>query len=603
MIKNVFYNIQQLLGSDFVLFYLGRDESLTREEKGLYEKKVIGVFYAQGEYLPLKDTKGLEGTGALVLEIPLGKNETGLQTALYAFERLVNNTNGEILYEGQGYNYVFKWQYPTPVGNVDNTYGGRRQLYQLNFSLIISSGLLTANEVSVRIDGENLEGVTTWNENSIIQTQEETNINRFGTRSEALTRTYVLKLQGLVKDISLWERLIQDAYDELDKEYYVEVVFGQDKSKSFLAVLSNITRTGQVGNYQVYELVFVQSATEIFNLIFDANGGEWEDIERYSITYNANGGSGTTTDPNSPYVAGATAVVISNNFTRENYYFTGWDIAQDGSGTNYYPNDEIIMNGNIVLYAQWAELVTIRVTYSGNGGSTSITDPNQYASGATVTVIFNPEPLKSGNKFIGWATSIATEPEYTEDGAKTFEITSAVTLYAVWRPINTITISFDSTKILATASEAVTSEIQIGIFYIKGGQEIGNPITILEDGTTGEFAETGVERLTTAISVPKYDDNYYYNPVISEAVFRTITYNANGGSGTMAPQSVLIGDSAVLRTNIFAKTDEDFIGWANTPSGSVAYDDGATISNITENITLYAIWGYQITFNGNGGQW
>ena len=603
MIKNVFYNIQQLLGSDFVLFYLGRDESLTREEKRLYEKKVIGVFYAQGEYLPLKDTKGLEGTGALVLEIPLGKNETVLQTALYAFERLVDNTNGEILHEGQGYNYVFKWQYPTRVGNVDNTYGGRRQLYQLNFNLIISSGLLTANEVSVRIDGENLEGVTTWNENSIIQTQEETNINRFGTRSEALTRTYVLKLQGLVKDISLWERLIQDAYDELDKEYYVEIVFGQDKSKSFLAVLSNITRTGQVGNYQVYELVFVQSATEIFNLVFDANGGEWEHIERYSITYNANGGSGTTTDPNSPYVAGATAVVISNNFTRENYYFTGWDIAQDGSGTNYYPNDEIIMNGNIVLYAQWAELGTIRVTYSGNGGSTSITDPNQYASGATVTVIFNPEPLKSGNKFIGWATSIATEPEYTVDGAKTFEITSAVTLYAVWRPINTITISFDSTKIFATASEAVTSEIQIGIFYIKGGQEIGNPITILEDGTTGEFAETGVEGLTMAIPAPKYDDNYYYNAVISEAAIRTITYNANGGSGTMAPQSVLTGGSAVLRTNTFAKTDEYFIGWANTPSGSVAYDDGATISNITENITLYAIWGYQITFNGNGGQW
>jgi len=364
MIKNVFYNLQQLLGSDFVLYYLGKDESLTREEKDLYAKKTIGVFYVRGDYLPLRDTKGLEATGALVLEIPLGQNEDKLQVALSAFERLVENTNGKILYEGEGYNYVFKWQFPVPVSNVDNTYGARRQAYQLNFSLVISNGLLAANEVSIKVDGEDLEGITFWNENSIIQTQEQTNINEFGTRSEGLTRTYVLKVQGLVKDISLWERLIQDAYDENDYEYYVEATFGQGKVKSFLAVISNITRTGQVGSFQAYELVFVLAAQSGYlDLVFDGNGGEWEVIERFSKTYNANGGSGITTDPNSPYDEGATAVILSNNFTRTNYNFIKWNTAQNGSGTDYMPDDEVEMTDNLVLYAQWVQIGTFTVSF------------------------------------------------------------------------------------------------------------------------------------------------------------------------------------------------------------------------------------------------
>lgn len=602
MIKNVFYNLQQLLGSDFVLYYLGKDESLTREEKDLYAKKTIGVFYARGDYLPLRDTKGLEATGALVLEIPLGKDEDKLQVALSAFERLVDNTNGKILYEGDGYNYVFKWQFPVPVSNVDNTYGARRQLYQLNFSLVISKGLLSANEVSIKIDRQNLEGITFWNENSIIQTQELTNINQFGTRSSGLTRTYVLKVQGLVKDISLWDKLIQDYYDESDEEYYVEATFGQEKTKSFLGIISNITRTGQVGNYQVYELVFVQAAAGVIDIVFDANGGEWEDIDKYSLTYSANGGSGTTTDPNSPYNAGATAVIVASNFNRTGYNFIKWNTEQDGSGTDYAPDDEVEMTDNLVLYAQWAEMGVFTVSYSANGGSTSIVDANQYVEGATVTAIFTPTPTKGGSEFIGWADSATTEPDYTVDGVKTFIITGNKTLYAIWRTVNTITISFTSTKIIATASEAVKSNINIGVIYLLEGEEHVDPISILEEETEGEFEVEDVEEIIFALALPKYDDYFYYKATVGEIIYKSVSYNSNGGEGTMQSQSVLSGSSVTLRTNTFTKAGEYFMGWATSAGGSATYNDGATLQNITENITLYAVWGYQVIFDANGGQ-
>ena len=36
----------------------------------------------------------------------------------------------------------------------------------------------------------------------------------------------------------------------------------------------------------------------------------------YTVTYNANGGTGTLTDPNSPYQPNATVTVLANTFTK-----------------------------------------------------------------------------------------------------------------------------------------------------------------------------------------------------------------------------------------------------------------------------------------------
>ena len=75
----------------------------------------------------------------------------------------------------------------------------------------------------------------------------------------------------------------------------------------------------------------------------------------YTVTYDANGGSGTMTDPNSPYAYGAEATVLTNGFTRSGYTFTGWNTWADGKGTSYKARDTINVIGNIVLYAQWSK--------------------------------------------------------------------------------------------------------------------------------------------------------------------------------------------------------------------------------------------------------
>lgn len=78
-------------------------------------------------------------------------------------------------------------------------------------------------------------------------------------------------------------------------------------------------------------------------------------VPTYTVTYDANGGSGTMTDKKSPYADGAVATVLTNGFTRSRYTFTGWNTEPDGSGKSYAEGVSIKMLGNVVLYAQWSK--------------------------------------------------------------------------------------------------------------------------------------------------------------------------------------------------------------------------------------------------------
>ena len=75
--------------------------------------------------------------------------------------------------------------------------------------------------------------------------------------------------------------------------------------------------------------------------------------QTYTVTYDANGGSGTMTDINSPYAYEAAATVLPNGFTCNGYTFTGWNTKADGSGKSYAEGASIKMLSNVVLYAQW----------------------------------------------------------------------------------------------------------------------------------------------------------------------------------------------------------------------------------------------------------
>lgn len=68
----------------------------------------------------------------------------------------------------------------------------------------------------------------------------------------------------------------------------------------------------------------------------------------------------------------------------------------------------------------------------------------------------------------------------------------------------------------------------------------------------------------------------------------TVTFNANGGSGSMSAQTAL--GSTALTTNTFTRTGYAFVGWSTAADGSgTAYADGATY-DFAADVTLYAQW-------------
>jgi uncharacterized repeat protein (TIGR02543 family) len=70
----------------------------------------------------------------------------------------------------------------------------------------------------------------------------------------------------------------------------------------------------------------------------------------------------------------------------------------------------------------------------------------------------------------------------------------------------------------------------------------------------------------------------------------TITFNANGGSGTMQRQFVNAGSSVTLAENTFTRSGYVFEGWALSSTATTALYMDKALCKPTSNITLYAVW-------------
>ena len=93
------------------------------------------------------------------------------------------------------------------------------------------------------------------------------------------------------------------------------------------------------------------------------------------------------------------------------------------------------------------------------------------------------------------------------------------------------------------------------------------------------------------VVVAEEDATYTAQYSATARVFYTITFNANGGEGSMEPQRFEVGVDTALNTNAFTRESYNFIGWNTAADGSGAtYADEGAILELTGDITLYAQW-------------
>ena len=93
------------------------------------------------------------------------------------------------------------------------------------------------------------------------------------------------------------------------------------------------------------------------------------------------------------------------------------------------------------------------------------------------------------------------------------------------------------------------------------------------------------------VVVAEEDATYTAQYSASARVFYTITFNANGGEGSMEPQRFEVGVDTALNTNAFTREGYKLIGWNTAADGSGAtYADEGAILELTGDMTLYAQW-------------
>lgn len=370
----------------------------------------------------------------------------------------------------------------------------------------------------------------------------------------------------------------------------------------------------------------------------------------YSVSYNANGGSGTVASQTKTH--GTNLTLQSGGYTKSGYTLSKWTL-NSTSGTEYNLGGTYSTNAAATFYAKWTQN-TYTVSYNANGGSGTIAAQTKY--GGTALTLASSGFTRNGYTLAGWNAGSTSGTAYALGGSYTTE--ASTTMYARWTG-NTYYVRFNANGGSGTMSnetftygqsKALTSNAftrdgysfygwatsSTGARAYTNGQSVSN-LTTTNGGTVDLYAvwtansytvkynsnggsgtiadgtKTGGQTLTlpssgftktgyhmsawtlNSTSGTQYALGGSYTTNAAATFYAKwaantykVKFNANGGSGTMADESFTYDQSKALTTNAFTRTGYEFKGWATSSGGTVVYSDGQSVSNLitTDNGTV-----------------
>lgn len=319
----------------------------------------------------------------------------------------------------------------------------------------------------------------------------------------------------------------------------------------------------------------------------------------YTVTYNKNDTSPTSTVSGSPtkasdsYVVGTTSPLSLSTvgtMTKAGYTFGGWsESANNGAGGSVVA-DPYTPSGSVTLYAIWTPNDYV-ITYNRNDGSgTTATQTLSY--GNSTALSFNPGWTRTGYNFAGWAS--------TNNGSAltSYTVTGTDSLYAVWTPdVFTITYAKNDGS-GTTTSQDLNYGTTTALPYSTGFTRTGY--------TLAGWSLTNNGTVLTSYTVTENKTLY----AIWTGNTYTITYDVNtadSGTPQRSSDTFTVGTSTAITlptVGSMAKSGNTFVGWSATAGSNGA--GGTAVSNPytpTSSITLYAVWStqtvYTVTFKSN----
>ena len=363
----------------------------------------------------------------------------------------------------------------------------------------------------------------------------------------------------------------------------------------------------------------------------------------YTVVYDGNGGALTSGDTaygdaenvSETYAASHTVSVDENSFNRAHYVFIGWNESADGTGKAYTVEEAIALtpaDSTKTLYAQWQEdpKYSYSLSYSANFGTDpAVVDDEQniadtYANSYAIEV--NDNMFGRANyTFIGWNTEADGSgiPYSAEDVVALTAANNAEVLYAQWLENPKYDYSVVYNANFGTAPETANDEQNItGIYAESYAIEVNKNMFSREnytfigwntqaDGKGTAYAVGSTVALTAADNAEVLYAQWLENPKYDYSLI----YNANFGTDpeTANDEQNITGIYADTYTmdvndNMFTREHYDFIGWALSADGEVAYQSSDKVGfSESGSITLYAQWvehgkySYNVLYNGNGG--
>ena len=251
------------------------------------------------------------------------------------------------------------------------------------------------------------------------------------------------------------------------------------------------------------------------------------------------------------------------------YKFDGWFNGE----TQFTAGTEI--TSDITLTAKWTPN-TYTVTFIANGGEGEM--ETQIFSYGIAQELSENAFTKTNYTFIGWAISADGDTVYSDKQSYTTGAEN-ITLYARWTATqysitynNVEDAQNDNPADYSVESETITLKEISRTGYTFGGwfkeDSFATKVTEIAKGSGGDVA-----------LYAKWTANTY-----------TVTFNANGGVGSMGTQTFSYGTEQALLENAFSKDGYVFAGWAKSADGNAVYQNKRNIQIEAEDMTFYAVW-------------
>ena len=288
---------------------------------------------------------------------------------------------------------------------------------------------------------------------------------------------------------------------------------------------------------------------------------------------------------------------LEPSFSNPSHSFTGWNTSPNGTGTAYGDGATYSFNADTGLYAQWvATIATHTVTFNENDGAADSVTTYLSASVPTQLTAFGslePSFSNPSHSFTGWNTSPNGTGESFEDGTM-YSFASNLVVYAQWvadADIHTVTFEENDSAIDSVSTElSEVTAMPLTLFtnlqptFVNGSHTFSGWNTS-RDGSGVAYSD-GVQY--------SFDNDIVLYAQWTLNALVVISFNANGGNGTIASISGSVGSTITMPSQTgLIRPGFQLTKWSTTPNGSgTDYLVGQMLS-LTESLNLYAQWGGQ----------